>query len=67
MAGNRTDVVGPDGRGWVMNLFPMDVGFNAFLKVADAGDEFIGFFTSKGDAVAAVVARVGAFPGEEQQ
>lgn len=61
---NRTIVVGDDGsRGWVMNLFPMDVGFNAFVVGADAADEFIGHFTKQDDAVAAVVARL----GEEQQ
>ena len=47
----RTDVRGPGGTGWVIHLFPIGVGFNAFV----GADEYIGHFDTADASVEAII------------
>ena len=49
--GRRTDVQGPGGTGWVIHLFPIGVGFNAFV----GADNYIGHFDTADAGVDAIV------------
>jgi len=49
--GRRTDVQGPGGTGWVIHLFPIGVGFNAFV----GADDYIGHFDTADAGVDAIV------------
>jgi len=52
--GRRTDVQGPGGTGWVIHLFPIGVGFNAFV----GDDEYIGHFDTADAGVVAIIGRL---------
>ena len=52
--GRRTDVQGLGGTGWVIHLFPIGVGFNAFV----GADEYIGHFDSADAGVQAIIAHL---------